>query len=383
MKEMSRSNSQHYHQLDALRGVAALMVVISHFVLIGPLAWVPRSPLRVIALGHEAVILFFILSGFVLTLQLRSSRGITYKDFLIKRVCRIYLPYLVVLIATFSIVDAIKVKPIDWAGVWANGVWSGPFTGTEIADHLLFIGRYKAGQMIPVIWSLIYELRISLVMPLVVYWVVRVPWRAAVSAAIGISLLAFVLVLLEGDEPNSANFNGDWAMTLHYLGIFMMGATLAVHRAAWRTWLMKEGRTRVVLAASLLLYFVSRSVLSLTSGAVGQFLFDWLVTAGAAGLICTSLVSARFAAVLEARPIAFLGQISYSLYLTHTIVLLTVLHLMPSASSMWRTILTAAALVIPLATLMHYVVERRTVTLGQFLTARRTGSAASRANQTY
>ncbi|CAB3762488.1 acyltransferase family protein [Paraburkholderia humisilvae] len=380
---MSRSNSQHYHQLDALRGVAALMVVISHFVLIGPLAWIPRSPIRVIALGHEAVILFFILSGFVLTLQLRSSRGISYKDFLIKRICRIYLPFLVVLVATFWIVDAVDVKPIKWAGEWADGVWSGPFTGTEITDHLLFIGRYKAGQMIPVIWSLIYELRISLVMPLVVYWVARVSGRVAVSVAVGISLLSFALVLLEGDDPNSANFNGDWAMTLHYLGIFIVGAALAVHRATWRRWLLKEGRTRVVLGASLGLYFVSRSVLSLTSGAVGQFLFDWLVTAGAAGLICTSLVSATFAAVLEARPIAFLGRISYSLYLTHTIVLLTVLHLMPAENAMWRTILTAAALVIPVATLMHYLVERRTVMLGQFLTARRTTDAASRANQTY
>ncbi|MFC0399205.1 peptidoglycan/LPS O-acetylase OafA/YrhL [Paraburkholderia rhizosphaerae] len=380
---MSRSNSQHYHQLDALRGVAALMVVISHFVLIGPLAWIPRSPLRVVALGHEAVILFFILSGFVLTLQLRSSRGISYKDFLIKRICRIYLPYLVVLVATFWIVDAIDVKPIRWAGDWADGVWSGPFTGTEIADHLLFIGRYKAGQMIPVIWSLIYELRISLVMPLVAYWVARVSGRAAVSAGIGISLLSFVLVLLEGDDPNSANFDGDWAMTLHYLGIFIVGAALAVHRAGWRQWLMKDGRMRMVLGASAVLYFVSRSVLSLTSGAVGQFLFDWFVTAGAAGLICTSLVSSTFTAVLEAKPIAFLGQISYSLYLTHTIVLLTVLHLMPSESSMWRTMLTAAALVIPVATLMHYVVERRTIMLGQFLTARRPSDAASRANQTY
>ncbi|CAB3763085.1 acyltransferase family protein [Paraburkholderia solisilvae] len=383
MKEPSRSDTQHFHQLDALRGVAALMVVINHFVLVGPFEWILRSPLRVIALGHEAVILFFILSGFVLTLQLRSSRGIAYRDFLIKRICRIYLPYLVVLVVTFSIVDAIEVKPVAWLGRWGNGVWSGPFTGTEIADHLLFIGRYKAGQMIPVIWSLIYELRISLVMPLIVYWVARVSGRAAISAAVGISLLSFVLVLLERDDPNSANFNGDWAMTLHYLGIFIAGAALAVHRATWRQWLMDGGRLCPVLAGSLVLYFVSRSVLSLTSGAVGQFLFDWLVTAGAAGVICASLVSVRFAALLEARPIAFLGRISYSLYLTHTIVLLTMIHLMASKASMWLAMLSAAALVIPVATVMHHLVERRAMMLGQFLIARRIADAAARANQPY
>ncbi|WP_152565252.1 hypothetical protein [Caballeronia glathei] len=58
MKETSVLNNQHYQQLDALRGIAALMVVVNHFVLLGPLFWIMKSPLRVTALGHEAVIFF-------------------------------------------------------------------------------------------------------------------------------------------------------------------------------------------------------------------------------------------------------------------------------------------------------------------------------------
>jgi len=382
MTEPSVSSRQHYHQLDALRGVAALSVVISHFALVGPLEWASQSPFRVNSLGHQAVILFFILSGFVLTLQLRSGRSISYKDFLVKRICRIYLPYLVVLVATFSIVNALDVKPIKWLGGWGNEVWSGPFTGTEIADHLLFIGKYRAGQMIPVIWTLIYELRISIVMPFVVAWVARVSARTSIAVALCVSIVSFMLILLEGDDPQGANFGGDWPMTLHYAGMFVVGAVLAVHRTAWRQWLMKNGRLRPVLVISVLLYFLSRGALSMKLGPAGQYLYDWLVTAGSAGLICTSLVSARFAKLLEARPFAFLGQISYSLYLTHTIVLLTVIHLMPSASTMWRSILIAAALEIPVATAMYLLIERRTIMLGQFLTARRSAGAAS-ANQTY
>src|SRR5882762_8330002 len=110
MNETSSFRGRHYPQLDALRGIAALMVVINHFVLVGPLWWVTRSPLRVVALGHEAVILFFILSGFVLTLQLNSSSRINYLDYLIKRICRIYLPYLAVLLAAIAIVDLIIVQ---------------------------------------------------------------------------------------------------------------------------------------------------------------------------------------------------------------------------------------------------------------------------------
>ncbi|WP_166653485.1 acyltransferase family protein [Paraburkholderia flava] len=378
MKELSVSHGQYYPQLDALRGVAALMVVINHFVLLGPLAWVPKTPLRVIALGHEAVILFFALSGFVLTLQLRSRRGISYRDYLVKRICRIYLPYLVVLIATFSIVNALVIRPVNWAGGWFNAVWSGPFTGTEIVDHLLFIGQYKAGQMIPVIWSLIYEMRISLIMPLVVFCMARAPAAGCIASALAVSILGFALV--PAGTASSANFEGDWAMTAHYLGIFIAGATLAIHQRAWRQWLAKGRRTEAVLAGSVVLYFVSRSTMSITSGTVGQFIFDWCVAAGSAGILCTAIASSRFAALLAMRPIAFLGTISYSLYLTHAVVLIGVIHLMPAQESMWHAIVLAAVLVIPVATVVHFVVERRTIALGQFLTGR-TDTAAARARQ--
>ena len=44
--------------------------------------------------GHQAVILFFVLSGFVLYLPYtHTAEHILYADFVIKRICRIYLPY--------------------------------------------------------------------------------------------------------------------------------------------------------------------------------------------------------------------------------------------------------------------------------------------------
>ncbi len=53
-----------------------------------------RTPLRLLIAGHQAVILFFLLSGFVLTLPYKKKTGLGYGPFLVKRVCRIYLPYL-------------------------------------------------------------------------------------------------------------------------------------------------------------------------------------------------------------------------------------------------------------------------------------------------
>src|SRR5471030_1682202 len=381
MNETSSFNGRHYPQLDALRGIAALMVVLNHFVQVGPLWWVAKSPLRVLTLGHEAVILFFILSGFVLTLQLMSGRRVTYRDYVVKRICRIYLPYLCVLFAAFSAISLINVEPIAWAGSWFNDIWTGSFSGREILDHLLFIGQYKANRVLPVIWSLIYEMRISLMMPLVVYCVSRFSARTCLAAALCISLVSFAFAMGRNtDQTSRPSFSGDWAMTAHYLGMFIVGATLAFHRVRWQQWLAKGNRITLVLAASLTLYFLSRSIMSITSGVLGQYIFDWCVVAGAAGLVCTAIASRRFTLALAKRPIVFLGTISYSLYLTHTVVLLTVVHLMPASGSAWRSIVTAAVLVIPVGAVTHFVVERPSILLGKFLTGR-SAPASSRANQ--
>jgi peptidoglycan/LPS O-acetylase OafA/YrhL len=82
--------------LDALRGIAALVVVFHHALMVfpqeatapnglsdlrnwlDPLAWLRWSPSRVILAGRPAVILFFILSGLVLTLPFLGPSPMGY-----------------------------------------------------------------------------------------------------------------------------------------------------------------------------------------------------------------------------------------------------------------------------------------------------------------
>jgi peptidoglycan/LPS O-acetylase OafA/YrhL len=82
---------QRLRSLDGLRGVAAIVVVAYHSLLISPsLAEIVvnnqpaepgsfwdlllHSPLRILIAGNEAVIVFFVLSGLVLTLQVRRGK---------------------------------------------------------------------------------------------------------------------------------------------------------------------------------------------------------------------------------------------------------------------------------------------------------------------
>jgi peptidoglycan/LPS O-acetylase OafA/YrhL len=58
----------------------------------GALSFIRLSPLRLFVAGHAAVIVFFLLGGFVLALPYRSRQPPAI-GFIIRRTCRIYIPF--------------------------------------------------------------------------------------------------------------------------------------------------------------------------------------------------------------------------------------------------------------------------------------------------
>jgi peptidoglycan/LPS O-acetylase OafA/YrhL len=158
---------RRFHELDSLRGLAALTVVFHHFSHIcSPevLHVLDRTPLRLLVAGHQAVILFFLISGFVLTLPYKKEGSLKYRPFLLKRVCRIYLPYLGAL--AFAILCDLHFSsrgPIN--NYWTELTWSTPVTTHLVVQHILFLGNYDWSQFNTAFWSLVHEMRISLIFP--------------------------------------------------------------------------------------------------------------------------------------------------------------------------------------------------------------------------
>ena len=108
-----------FHELDALRGVAALAVVFSHCIVIilqdatlaegllkDALRTVKYSPLGWAVAGLPAVLLFFTLSGFVLARMLEGAR-IAYPGYAVKRIARIWLPYLVSVLLAMLLISTL------------------------------------------------------------------------------------------------------------------------------------------------------------------------------------------------------------------------------------------------------------------------------------
>ena len=164
----------HYKELDSLRGLAALTVMVHHILLVLPaftlpyasampgLVWLIRfTPLGIIMAGREAVIFFFVLSGFVLALPfLRQQTVLPYGPFAIKRIFRIYPPYLIAVAFAILMNAACYRGPVPELSGWFAAFWK-PHIDWHIAvQHLFLINSFNFDRFDPVIWSLVMEMRL-------------------------------------------------------------------------------------------------------------------------------------------------------------------------------------------------------------------------------
>ncbi|MBK1660097.1 acyltransferase family protein [Paracraurococcus ruber] len=370
------------HALDSLRGIAALSVVIYHGLLVWPAlhetlggqgvpffrtsqdplttALLTIPPSSLLWRGREAVLLFFVLSGYVLAQALLRGGSHPYLPFVTRRACRLLLPCVAVALPVALLV--MLTDPVQREGwsVWVTGHWDGPVTMGQVLSHALLLDQpYDLNSPL---WSLHYEWRISLVFPLLLALSRFGPGRA-MAASLGCLALGAAEMRLLGS---------DWLSMLVFVPHFMMGIVLARDGAGWSAHIALLSRpTRLGLWAVCYLLLSYRWI------APGfALIVDLLNGLGAALLIALVLASPRAQAALAWTPLAWLGKVSFSLYLVHVPVLLAALHLAPEAWPQAAVVIGALALSLPLAAVLYSVVERPTIQLGRHLTRRRASPRA-------
>ena len=225
-----QKDGQRWRELDAIRGIAACIVVLWHFYQsLTPEslpAWIRWSmectPLYILISGTESVMLFFLLSGFVLSLPFhRNPNRLGYRSFLVKRIARIYLPYLAALL--------LAVLGNAWfhglaLNSWFMETWYHPPRLTTVLEHVLFLGNYNYYAFNTAFWSLVYEMRISVVFPFLCILVIRIGWFRAILVAVGFAVSSLILRI--GGIP------GQTTETFKYISFFVVGILLAPVRAA-------------------------------------------------------------------------------------------------------------------------------------------------------
>ena len=364
----SPNSSHRFRALDSLRGIAACTVVLGHFCNLAPLIFLRRTPVRLLLGGHEAVILFFVLSGFVLTVQITSRTKVNYLSFAAQRVTRIYIPYFCAFAIGLTCYLSADAHPAPWAGPWFNGAWQSPLPKDVISGHLALILPFDTSSLVPVFWTLVYEMRVSLVLPLCVYAAQRMSALSSLAVGLLLSCLCYALISFQQvTQLTSENLRADWTPTLHYTGIFFVGIALALHRDAATAFIRKHAKPALVLAVGIVLFYSGSPTGFVMHDLLGDFTYDWLVAAGAGLIVAATISGESISRALRHPVLTFLGDISYSLYLLHTLVLLTVVHLAGQEFPKSVTILAALALTVPIAYLSYRFIEVPTIRLGRKL----------------
>jgi peptidoglycan/LPS O-acetylase OafA/YrhL len=359
------------HELDSIRGLAALTVVIHHFSLMWP-AWlaslkdVPFGPFAINLLhpfvaGREAVMLFFVLSGLVLALPYLRGRAQAYPTFLVRRILRIYCPYLGAL--AICIAGAAIWHGDLHHGDFAAPFWSEPVQPMLVLQHILFLGVYQWQQFDFVIWSLIDEMRISLIFPFVALLIIRVRARTAILLGVAGSMLAFIFTRNRPPLGVTSNL----MMTVHFVAFFILGILVAKHLASLSARYLSLSRLArtAVLVLSFVLYYCSIAAFGVFGHNWAGFMADWAVVLGAIGFIFVGLNSPTAKRFLNSTVPAFLGRISYSLYLVHAPVLLALTFASRNHVSIWAQFLIYMVTTFALAYIFCLLVEEPFTRMGQ------------------
>ena len=295
--------------IQGLRALAVILVIGNH-------AHVPGM-----AGGFVGVDVFFVISGYVITqLLLReTTKGmrVGLSDFYSRRIRRIVPAATATLVVTLVVARWSLGPGLD-PGLPGDVRWASLF-----AANLRFIATgssyFVAGlhpSLITQFWSLGVEEQFYLCFPLVVFLIARMTSAGrrvtvlAVAAAVGTALSAWWSIRTSGSDPTTAYYS---PLTRAWeLGLGCLVATLTTRRPT------RTARSEMIAAATGAL-MLGTALVTVDSVSVFPGWRAWLPCGATALFIWAGAGAGRtpVTRLLSTRPLGHIGDLSYSLYLTH------------------------------------------------------------------
>lgn len=280
-----------------MRGIFALWVLLFHLGKWSPVSGWDQIP--VISRGYLAVDFFFVLSGFILGRRhgpefLGCFNFSVYLVFIGRRVGRLFPLHWFVLAGCVAILIG-EGDPLRW--------WFYIF-GEIALLHRWNIFYESSTTLNPPDWSISIEWAASLLFPLFVFIGLRKRRAAALMACV--CGCAIIVVAWRHAWSMDVVFANSWLPLARCLAEFGIGVSLAF--GVLPKWLSRD---RMVLLSAIVLVITVLMHCDLASVAVQICLIASL-----------SENSGRFAHILSATPLHWLGKVSYSVYLVQIPVLL-------------------------------------------------------------
>lgn len=347
---------------NQLRGIAALLVVISHLafgywrrqaelsVTYGAPVQPEIQPLPIdieifhtFNLGVIGVAIFFLISGFVIPFSTLSTDRI---GFIISRAFRIYPTYWICLIYTIALASAS-------AGFWGVAL---KYSAEDVVATSALIGRLIHSPPVDLVsWSLEIEVKFYIL----VFFAYRIFTCKSTIPILALSILIYFFCIF---------FNNPFSQDMMMIVFMLCGSLFNLH-------IQKR-------ISTLNLIFSLAICLTI-------FFFGWNHTPYATGLTTTGMnyaVSFAFFAVCYGlrekfnnnKLIDFFADISYPLYLVHAVGGFVIIHILTSNGfNNLISILTSFFISVTVATLIHNTIEKQSNSMGKsFIRTRRATKAS-------
>lgn len=330
------SPDERFRELDGLRGIAAVAVVIYHFTDSLSAREIPAPRyLPTLWWGEYGVQLFFLISGFVILMTARRAK--VASDFVISRVSRLYPVYWIAV--TVSILLGLAFAMPEAEVTWLD----------RLMNYTMFQRLLLFDNVDPVYWTLAIEMQFYvLIFLLLIATKSRLTDRFMMIVIFGWIVFSLGLALLArphtlGLDPQ--NVATPWKMLLNLL-LVEYGPFFA---AGMMCYLHRQRRTYLLLALlALACVPISAWILRGTEHAA---------VVAVVTLIFGVVVLRKSTGFLRWRPVQFYGRISYSLYVGHLLAGITIIHYAHPYLGRDLSVLIAFIAVTGIAVIYHRVGE--------------------------
>lgn len=317
----------YFKNLSGLRFIAAAAVIFHHVEQYKYWAKLPNAwgNATVDALGAKAVSFFFVLSGFLITYLLmeenRRTSTIRIKDFYVRRVLRIWPVYYLVIVLCLFVVP--RVFDLSYLGTM---LYDEEFLGKAILLFLVLPNVLRVYSPTLVggnqLWSIGVEEQFYLIWPLLVRWFMpRLLPFLVIFIVIKLGITAGLLAAVEtNDGLLLAAITRFWILLkVEQMAIGAIGAWILFHNRKKLLNMLYHRITLLISAAAVILLFTIP-------------LHHWLINYVEAVVFLLIIINLstnpeiKFS--LENKALTKLGNISYGIYMYHTLCIVTCLYIL-------------------------------------------------------
>ncbi|KAA9333717.1 acyltransferase family protein [Adhaeribacter soli] len=351
-----QNNVNRIDYLDSVRGIAAMMVVVYHFI---GWKWGEKVYYNLGSLvfnGSDAVSLFFVLSGFVLSFKyLHTAEEINIEKYVYNRVLRIYPAFVFTVLLNFLYWNRHNLDVNLLADIF--------YANSQSLWQELVLVRHAHKFYIPG-WTLGIEMALSLLMPLLVAGARKdikyVAWLIPISIFIGggfISMFVFhfclgVILAYFYNQIREFNFREHKLYPFRFLLLFAVFLLFSI-RHLERIWPFGETYHKYAKLYNVDFFHIT--------GFASFLILAWIINSKSAQK------------VLAIKPLVFLGKISYSVYLMHWLIVVIVMEKWDWINDIFKNRTITFSVMLPVtiiatlisATIVYNLIEKRFIKLSR------------------